>query len=123
VRRFLIVSGVIFAALVVIYSAGLALFGYALTRADSYPTFMMNYLPKGSHSYQEAALTFFEFVVRTFPIGSDAKDAIAQIAKGGFEVTTSSSDSVELLWRRHAATVTSYIRLLSTRPPIERSPR
>ncbi len=101
-RRFLIVSGVIFAALVVIYSAGLALFGYALTRADPYPTFMMDYLPKGSHSYQEAALTFSEFVVRTFPTGSDAKDAIAQITKGGFEVTTSSSDSVELLWRRHA---------------------
>jgi hypothetical protein len=102
VRRFLIVSGVIFAALVVIYSAGLALFGYALTRADPYPTFMMDYLPKGSHSYQEAALTFSEFVVRTFPTGSDAKDAIAQITKGGFEVTTSSSDSGELLWRRHA---------------------
>lgn len=101
-RRFLIVSGVIFAALVVIYSAGLALFGYALTRADPYPTFMMDYLPKGSHSYQEAALKFSEFVVRTFLTGSDAKDAIAQITKGGFEVKTSSSDSVELLWRRHA---------------------
>jgi hypothetical protein len=48
------------------------------------------------------SLTFSEFVVTTFPIGSDAKDAISQITKGGFEVTTSSSDSVELLWRRHA---------------------
>jgi hypothetical protein len=102
VRRFLIVSGVIFAGLVVICGAGLALFGYALTRADPYPTFMMDYLPKGSHPYQEVALTFSEFVVKAFPIGSDTKEAIARITKGGFEVTTSSSDSVELLWRRHA---------------------
>jgi hypothetical protein len=54
VRRFLIVSGVIFAGLVVISTAGLAVFGYALTRADPYPTFMRDYLPKGSYSYQEA---------------------------------------------------------------------
>jgi hypothetical protein len=58
--------------------------------------------PKGSHSYQEAARTFSEFIVKTFPPGSDAKDAIARIISGGFEVTTSSSDSVELRWRRHA---------------------
>jgi hypothetical protein len=91
-----------FAGLVVICAAGLALFGYALTRADPYPAFMRDYLPKGSHSYQEAALTFSEFVVRTFPIGSDAKDAISKITKGGFEVTTSNSDSVEFLWKRQA---------------------
>ena len=102
VRRFLIVSGGMFAGLVVICAAGLALFGSGLTRADPYPFFMRDYLPKGCHSYQEAALTFSEFVVRTFPIGSDAKDAISKITKGGFEVTTSSSDSVELLWKRQA---------------------
>ena len=101
-RRFLMVSGVMFAGLVVIYTGGLALFGYALMRPDPYPVFMSDYLPKGSPSYQEAALTFSEFVVRTFPIGSDAKDAISQITKGGFEVKTSSSDSVELLWKRQA---------------------
>ena len=102
---------------------GLTFVGYALTRSDPYPTFMTDYLLGGSRSYEEAKRPVSNFVVTTFPIGSDAKDAIAQITKGGFEVTTSSSDSVELLWRRHAATVTSYIRLLSTRPPIERSPR
>jgi hypothetical protein len=101
-RRFLIVLGAMFAGSVVICGAGLALFGYALTRADPYPTFMTDYQLKGSHSYQEAVRTFSEFVVKTFPIGSDAKDATVQITRGGFQVTTSSSDSVELLWRRHA---------------------
>jgi hypothetical protein len=102
VRRFLVVSGVIFAGLVLILGAGVARFGHALTHADAYPAFMMNYLPAGSHSYQEAARTFSEFIVKNFPPGSDAKDAIAQITSDRFEVTMSHSDSVELLWRRHA---------------------
>jgi hypothetical protein len=102
VRRFLIVSGVIFTGLVVIFGAWVARLGYGLTHADSYPAFMLDYLPAGSHSYQEAARTFSEFVIKTFPPGSDAKDAIAQITSGGFEVTTSGSDSVELHWKRHA---------------------
>lgn len=101
-RRFLIVSGVLFAGLVIILGVEVARFGYALTHADPYPAFMMDYLPAGSHSYQEAARTFSEFVVKTFPAGSDANEAIAQITSGGFEVKTSSSDSIELLWRRHA---------------------
>jgi hypothetical protein len=102
VRRFLIVSGAVFAGLVIIFGLEVARFGYALTHADPYPAFMMDYLPAGSHSYQEAARKFSEFVVKTLPPGSDAKEAIAQITSGGFEVKTSSSDSIELLWRRHA---------------------
>ena len=44
---------------------------------------------------------FTDFVARTFPIGSDTNAAIAQITKGGFEVTSSTPKSVTLLWKRH----------------------
>jgi len=101
-RRILTGLGVLFAALVVIFGAGVAFFYYTITRLDPYPTFMANYLPPGTHSYEEEARTFSDFVVRIFPIGSDVKNAIAQITGGGFRITESSSESVELLWRRHA---------------------
>ena len=101
-RRFLIMSGIILTGLVVICGAVLARFFHALTSADPYPAFMTDYQLKGSRSYQEAARTFSEFVVKTFPLGSDAKDAIAQATRGGFQLTTSTSDSFELLWKRHA---------------------
>ena len=100
-RRFLIVLAVVFVGSVVLFGAWLAYFGYALTRSDPYPTFMTDYQLGGSHTYEEAKRSFSDFVVRTFPTGSDAKDAIAQITKGGFKATRSGSESVELLWRRH----------------------
>ena len=101
-RRFLIMSALLFVGLIGLCGAGLAVFAYAWTRADPFPTFMADYQLRKSHSYPEAVRAFSEFVVRAFPIGSDAKDAIAQINKGGFQVTTSGSDSVELLWKRRA---------------------
>jgi hypothetical protein len=101
-RRFLITSGVVLA----ICGAGLAIFSYAflrlLTSADPYPTFLTDYQSSAPRSYEEAVRSFSEFVVRAFPAGSDAKDAIAQITSGGFEVRASNPDSVELLWKRHA---------------------
>jgi hypothetical protein len=116
VRRILIAAGVIFAGLVAIYGTGVALFGFALnhafTRADPYPTFMTEFLPEGSHSYEEAARKFSEFVVKAFPISSDAKDAISQITRGGFEVTTSSSDSVELFWKRQAGPCSEWYSII-----------
>ena len=45
--RFLIVLAVVFAGSVIIYGAGLALFGYSLTRTDPYPTFMADYQLRG----------------------------------------------------------------------------
>lgn len=60
---------------------GLTFVGYALTRSDPYPTFMTDYLLGGSRSYEEAKRPVSNFVVTTFPIGSDAKDAIAQITR------------------------------------------
>ncbi len=103
--RFPIVLAVVFAASVVIYGAGrLALFGFghALMQSDLYPTFMTDYQPSGSRSYEEAERAFSDFVAKTFPIGSDESDAIAQITSGGFKITTSGSESVELVWRRHS---------------------
>jgi hypothetical protein len=61
-----------------------------------------SYESNAPRSYKEAARTFSEFVAGAFAIGSDAKDAIAQIIRGGFEVIKSNSDSVELLWARHS---------------------
>ena len=76
-----------------------AYFGYAVMRTDPYPTFMTDYLLVG---YSEDAMrSFSDFVVRTFPVGSDAKDAIAQITKSDFQVTASTSEAVELVWNRH----------------------
>lgn len=111
-RRVLIVLGVLFATSVVIFGAGMAFFYYALTRLDPYPTWMANYLPQGTHSYEQVAGTFSEFVVKTFPIGSDAKNAIGQITESGFRVIKSSSESVELLWRRRAGPVCDELYLI-----------
>jgi|SRR6516162_7327990 hypothetical protein len=99
--RFLIVLGAAFAGLVAICGAALVHFTHALMRADPFPTFMANYQPTGPQTYQDAEQAFSDFVVQHFPPGSRAQDAIAQITKGGFEVTPSSSDSVALRWSRH----------------------
>ena len=102
-RRFLIVSSMMFAVLVVIYGAMSSRIFYALTRApDPYPTFMADSQLRDTRSYQQAERVFSELVVRTFPIGANAKDAIVQITREGFRVTRSTSDSVELLWNRSA---------------------
>jgi hypothetical protein len=102
VKRILIVVALTLASAVVVCGAGVTLFSYALTRSDPYPTFMTEQQPKGARSYEEAARTFSELVAKSFPVGSDAKNAIAQITGGGFGVTKSDTESVELLWKRHA---------------------
>ena len=100
-KRILIVVALTLASAVVLCGAGSILFSYALTRSDPYPAFMREQ-PKSSRSYEEAARTFSELVAKSFPVGSDMKNAIAQITGGGFEVVESGSESVELLWKRHA---------------------
>ena len=104
-RRFLIVLGVVLAVSAAIYGAGRAFIDRLerdLTRVDPFPTFMADYETRqaAARSQDEAARSFSEFVGQTFPTGSDAKDAIAQITQGGFAVTTSSSESVKLFWSR-----------------------
>jgi hypothetical protein len=102
-RRFLIVSGILTVALVVIYGGISFRLFYALTRSpDPYPAFMADSQLKDTRSYQQAALTFSEFVAKTFPIGSKMQDAVAQITSEGFRITKSTPDSVEFLWTRSA---------------------
>src|ERR1051326_2548955 len=112
VRRFLIVLGVVLAGLAVIYGLGFALFVHALTRSDPYPTFMTDYQSSGPRTYDQAERRFSEFVVEAFPVGSNAKDAVARMTAAGFDVSTSSSDSVELRWRRHAGTCTEWYSIV-----------
>jgi hypothetical protein len=102
VKRIWIAAALTLASAVVVCGAGVTFFSYALTRSDPYPAFMTEQQPKSSRSYEEAARTFSELVAKSFPVGSDAKNAIAQITGGGFEVIKSGSESVEPLWKRHA---------------------
>jgi hypothetical protein len=99
-RTFLIVLAVVFVGPVVLLGAWWAYFVYAVMRADPYPTFMTDSQLEG-YSYEGAKRAFSDFVVRIFPVGSDAKDAIAQITKSDFQVTASTSEAVELRWNRH----------------------
>jgi hypothetical protein len=69
---------------------------------DPYPAFMANYKIKGSHSYEQAKRSFSNILAGRFPIGSDGKDAIAEMTNGGFQVKSTSGSSVELVWTRHA---------------------
>ena len=101
-RRLVIVLAVLIACPVIVYGAFTVSFVYALRQSDPYPTFMADYVPKSSRTYEEAKRRFSDFVTGTFPIGSDMSDAVAQITKGGFQVTGSTSKSVKLVWNRRA---------------------
>jgi hypothetical protein len=114
-RRFLIVAALLSVGLVAVYGVGLTFFLHGLASADSYPTFMTDYQHAGPRSYEEARHSFFDFVVKTFPIGSDAKYAIAQITRGGFQITRSDSDAVEMIWKRHAGPCTELYSIVISR--------
>jgi hypothetical protein len=103
-RRLLVVLGTLLAISGVLYAGIVALLSFSLMRLDPYPAFMARYdEPTGQpRSYDEAKQIFGEFVAKTFPIGSDAEGAIAEITGGGFQVATSGSGSVELVWKRSA---------------------
>jgi hypothetical protein len=117
-KRFLIVSSIVFAILIVVYgviwSVQSYLF-YALTRLDPYPAFMTDSQLSDIRSYQELERKFSEFVVRTFPIGSNAKDAILQITREGFQVTNSTPDSVVLHWNRAAGPCSEHYLIVINR--------
>jgi hypothetical protein len=103
VRRGLIVVVVlVFIVPIIIYIAPMLLLAYAVSGADPYPAFMADYQAMRSGSYDVAERAFPDFIARKFPIGSDRSDAIAQITKGGFAVTKSTPEMVELRWNRHA---------------------
>ncbi|MDH2386773.1 hypothetical protein [Bradyrhizobium sp. CER78] len=102
-RRVLIVLGALFGAVVVLIGAGTYLFAYQLTRYEAYPAFMEKDLPKGRVSYDELKRAFSQFAEKAFPVGSDAKGAIAQAIEAGFQMAPPDRpNSAELLWSRHA---------------------
>jgi hypothetical protein len=115
-RALLIVLAVVLAGAIIV-CGGLALFAYALMQVDSYPTFMADYQAKTPRSYQQAERSFSDFVSTTFPIGSAERDAIAQITKGGFQITTSTSEKVELVWKRHAGPCSEQYSIVVGRDP------
>ncbi|NEV00987.1 hypothetical protein [Bradyrhizobium uaiense] len=115
-KRLLIVLAVVLAGSMIVYG-GLALFAHAFMQADSYPTFMADYQAKTPHSYEEAKRSFSDFVAKAFPIGSDESDAIAQITNGGFQITTSSSEKVELVWKRHSGPCSEQYSIVIGRDP------
>jgi hypothetical protein len=101
IRRILIALAVVSAGAVSV-GVGLVHFAHGLASADLCPAFMTDYEKRAARTYEEAERAFSDFVVETFPTGSDAKAAIAKIAGGGFQVARSASGSVELFWQRHA---------------------
>lgn len=101
-RRVVIVLAVLLAGSVITYLSGIAFIGHALTRADPYPAFMADYELRRTGSYEVAERAFSDFIASTFPVGSDADGAIAQMTGGGFEVVTSTPESAELVWKRRA---------------------
>jgi hypothetical protein len=63
---------------------------------------MADYQQKASDTYPQAKRAFSEFVGDTFPIGSNARQAVALITGQGFHVVSSTPVSFQLLWTRHA---------------------
>ena len=96
-RRFLIGFCVILTVIGAIYVATYAGFLRGLTSADPYPPFMADYRLKASGTYAQAERAFSEFVGNFFPIGSDAKQAVALITGQGFHVVSSTPVSLQLL--------------------------
>jgi hypothetical protein len=99
-RRVVIVLAIVFAGSLIVFGASWILIPYALTRSDPYPAFMADLKRRDSPLYEDAIRRFSDFVAETFPIGADMSDAVAQITKGGFQVTSSTSTSVKLVWNR-----------------------
>ena len=83
----------------IVYVIGMVIMVHGLTTLDPFPPFMTDYQPNG---YLQAEPRFNEFVGKTFPIGSDAQDAIAKIAREGFAVAELAPDTWQLDWNRHA---------------------
>jgi hypothetical protein len=75
---------------------------------------MARYYESNDHrrTYDEARQVFSEFVVKTFPIASDAEGAIVEMTGGGFQVATSGADSVALVWKRAAGPCSEWYSII-----------
>ena len=101
VKPILIVLAVLLAGSALVHWAALA-FSRAMMSADPYPAFMAEYDAGRSRSYEDAKRAFSDFVTKTFPVGSDAGNAIAQIIEGGFQAEIQASESSRFTWKRHS---------------------
>jgi len=102
-KRFLIAFCIVLTATGAIYVAAIVALFHGLTHADPYPPFMANYQRlRGEGTYMRAMRAFSEFVSDTFPIGSNAEQAVALITSQGFHILPSTAASFQLLWARHA---------------------
>jgi hypothetical protein len=104
--RFLIGFCIILAVIGAISVAAYSSFFHGLTHADPYPPFMSDYQLKKPGTYVQDDRAFNEFVGDTFPIGSDAKQAVGLITSQGFHVLSSTPVSFQLLWARRAGPCT-----------------
>jgi hypothetical protein len=101
-RRFLIGVCIVLTAIGLICLAAGAVFLHGLMRADPYPSFMSDYQLKAPRTYVQAERAFTEFVGDNFPMGSDAKQAVALITSQGFHVVSSTPVGFQLIWTRRA---------------------
>lgn len=91
VTKLLLALGV---TLGIIWAGGFALLLHNLTTVDPYPAFMPD--------YARGETGFDQFVARTFPVGSNAQDAIAKIRLWGLRGGGSKAGSYQFFWIRHA---------------------
>jgi hypothetical protein len=101
-KRFLIAFCIILTVTGAIYVAAIVGLVRGLMQADPYPPFMANYQLKATGTYVQAERAFSEFVSGTFPIGANAKQAVALLSSQGFDILSSTPASFQLLWARHA---------------------
>jgi hypothetical protein len=100
-KRFLVGVSIALTIAGVFYVAAVAILVRQLTIMDPLPSFMASYQLKRTGTYAEAERAFPEFVSETFPVGSNAKQAVALVTSQGFDVV-SSPDSSLLRWTRRA---------------------
>jgi hypothetical protein len=82
------------------YVIGPAMFIYAISTADPYPSFMADYHPP--RLYADLENSFDQFVANRFPIGSNAQEAVAKIGLEDFRVIDSKGGLYHFTWGRHA---------------------
>jgi hypothetical protein len=115
-----IVLAVVFGGPAILYLAGVALMVRAFTSSDPYPAFMAEYERGHSRTYQDAEREFSDFVVKTFPIGSSGRDAIAQIIEGGFQAEIQTPPSSRFIWKRHAGPCSEQYSIVMKEDPDRR---
>jgi hypothetical protein len=82
------------------------------SRLDAYPPFMAGIQPTPPYVYEDVRKAFSRFVAERFPVGSDARGAVAQITGNGFSLVRSKPMETYLLWKRSAFPCTEEYRII-----------